>query len=604
MKIYYCLMMKYSMIRLKFIFYSILLTAHIITGFMEKATGQQDSIFWFVAPDVDAAHGDSPIFLRISTLSQPATVQLSQPANPSFTQQNLLIPPNTTGSIDLTSQKNIIENQPADQILNYGLKLVSSTPVTAYYEVASNVNPDIFPLKGKNALGTEFYIPSQFHYPNQIGHEAFDIVATENNTLVTITVTDDVIGHAKNTTWTVTLQRGQTYSVKCVGNAIDNTLAGSHITSNKPIAVTIMDDSLRPRINTGGYDLVGDQILPVNLLGIEFIVVKGFAYSGTENFEKFYILATEDNTNIYLNGSPTASATLQKGESFWQSLDLDAYYIFTDKPVYVYHISGHYDELGSALVPHITCTGSTQIGFNRTSSLDFALMLLTRDDFKGGFLVNGNPAIITASDFNPVPGTGNVWVYARKELNSTALLPVGSNVIQNTLGAFHLGILNKLGGSSEYGYFSDYSSLYLGPDISFCPGTSVTLDAGSGMTSYLWNTGATTQTIVTSTPGTYYVTVTQELCILSDTIELAHYPVNPPDLGADMTACDDDEIILDAGAGYRSYLWYDGSSHQTLTATQSGLYWVHVTDENNCLTGDSINITFHPRPGPLQIKHN
>ncbi len=590
------------MFRLKTLLFVI--AAGVFVLISKEAVGQQDSLFWFVAPDADAAHGDSPMYLRISTMSQPATVQLTQPANPAFTTQTLVVPAGTTGSINLTPQKNIIENQPPNQILNYGLKLVSSTLVTAYYEVASDVNPDIFPLKGKNALGTEFYIPSQFHYPNQFGKEAFDIVATENNTIVTITVTDDVVGHAKNSTWTVTLQRGQTYSVKCVGSAITNTLAGSHITSNKPIAVTIMDDSLRPRITVGGYDLVGDQILPVNLLGIEFIVVKGFAYSGTENFEKFYILATQDNTNVYLNGSSVASASLQKGETFWQSMTQDAYYILTDKPVYVYHISGHYDELGSAMVPHITCTGSTQIGFNRTSNLDFALMLLTRNEFKGGFLVNGNPAIITSSDFNPVPGTSNVWVYARKELNSTALLPTGSNLIQNTLGAFHLGILNKLGGSSEYGYFSDYSSLYLGPDFSFCPGTSVTLDAGHGMTSYLWNTGDTTQSIVTSIPGTYYVTVTQELCTLSDTINIAHYPVNPPNLGGDRFACLGDEITLNAGDGYRAYLWNDGSTQQTLTVMQSGEYWVQVTDENNCISSDSALVTIHPRPGPLLIKHN
>ncbi|MGC8864822.1 MAG: hypothetical protein ACP5O2_03770 [Bacteroidales bacterium] len=572
--------------------------------FIQYAKSQQDSTFWFVAPDVDAAHGDSPIFIRVSTLNQAANITLTQPANPLFVNQNIVVAPNTTGSINLTSQKNQVENQPPDQIVNYGLKLVSSTPVTAYYEVASDVNPDIFPLKGKNALGSEFYIPSQFHYPNQVGREAFDIVATENNTTVTISVTDDVIGHAKNTTWTVTLQRGQTYSVKCVGNTITNTLAGSHITSNKPIAVSIMDDSIRPGITTGGYDLIGDQILPVNLLGFEYIVVKGFAYSGSTNYEKFYVLAAQDNTSIYLNGVTTPVALLQKGETYWKTIDMDAFYILADKPVYVYHISGHYDELGSAMVPHITCTGSTQIGFNRTSNLDFALMILTRNDFKDGFLVNGNPGIITASDFNPVPGTNGIWVYARKELNSTALLPTGSNIIQNTLGAFHLGILNKLGGSSEYGYFSDYSSLYLGPDISFCPGTSVTLDAGAGMTSYLWNTGATTQSIVVSEPGTYSVTVTQELCVLSDTIQLTYYQVTPPYLGPDTSACAGDEIILDAGDGYRNYMWNDGSNRQTLSVIQSGFYWVQVTDDNNCITGDSINVTFHAQPGSILIKHN
>ncbi len=569
-----------------------------------KIFAQQDTVFWFVAPDVAAEHGDSPIFIRISTLEEAANINLSEPANPSFSPIQLNIPVNATQSINLTPFKNIIENQPANTVLNYGLKLTSSQLVTAYYEVASEVNPDIFPLNGKNGLGLEFFIPSQFHYPNQHGNETFEIVATENNTTVTITVTDDVVGHSKNSTWSITLHRGQTYSVRCTGTAISNTLAGSHIVTNKPIAVTIIDDSLRPLITTGGYDLVGDQIQPVNLLGIEYIVVKGFAYSGSQNFEKFYVLATQPNTQIFINGSSTPSTIINAGETYFQMMELDAYYILTDKPVYVYHISGHYDELGSAVIPQITCTGSQQIGFNRTSNLDFALMILTKDEFKSGFLVNGNNGIITSSDFSAVSGTGGIWVYARKELNSTFLLPTGSNIIENELGPFHLGILNKLGGSSEYGFFSDYSSLYLGPDISFCPGTSVTLDAGAGMTSYLWSTGASTQTIIVNDPGEYYVTVTDELCTLSDTIILSHYPVTPVNIGNDTAICQGEEITFDAGKIYHSYLWYNGNTSQKITTHTGGLIWVQVMDENNCQSSDSLQLNIIPLPPSRMIYHD
>ena len=47
----------------------------------------------------------------------------------------------------------------------------------------------------------------------------------------------------------------------------------------------------------------------------------------------------------------------------------------------------------------------------------------------------------------------------------------------------------------------------LGNDVSICQGDSVLLDAGSGHTNYLWNTGDTTQTIYADTAGTYNVTV-------------------------------------------------------------------------------------------------
>ena len=47
----------------------------------------------------------------------------------------------------------------------------------------------------------------------------------------------------------------------------------------------------------------------------------------------------------------------------------------------------------------------------------------------------------------------------------------------------------------------------LGNDVAICQGDSTLLDAGSGHTNYLWNTGETTQTIYANTAGTYNVTV-------------------------------------------------------------------------------------------------
>ena len=47
----------------------------------------------------------------------------------------------------------------------------------------------------------------------------------------------------------------------------------------------------------------------------------------------------------------------------------------------------------------------------------------------------------------------------------------------------------------------------LGNDVAICANDSTLLDAGTGHTNYLWNTGDTTQTIYADTAGTYSVTV-------------------------------------------------------------------------------------------------
>ena len=131
-----------------------------------QAFSQIDKEFWFVAPEVSANHGDSPNYMRISTMSDTAHINLRMPADLFFVPITQTILPNSTFSINLTAWKDTIENKPADQILNKGLLLTSDNNITAYYEVANASNPGVSSLKGKNALGTEFYISGQTDYAN------------------------------------------------------------------------------------------------------------------------------------------------------------------------------------------------------------------------------------------------------------------------------------------------------------------------------------------------------------------------------------------------------------------------------------------------------
>ena len=47
-------------------------------------------------------------------------------------------------------------------------------------------------------------------------------------------------------------------------------------------------------------------------------------------------------------------------------------------------------------------------------------------------------------------------------------------------------------------------------------------------------------------------------------------------------------VTLDAGPGFASYLWQNGSAQQSMTATEFGRYWVRVTDANNCPASDTV----------------
>jgi gliding motility-associated-like protein len=59
-----------------------------------------------------------------------------------------------------------------------------------------------------------------------------------------------------------------------------------------------------------------------------------------------------------------------------------------------------------------------------------------------------------------------------------------------------------------------------------------------------------------------------------------------------ITFCNQDSVLLDAGAGFASYNWSNGDSTQTTFAKATGMYVVQVTDTNGCSAEDSVFVNF------------
>ena len=67
-------------------------------------------------------------------------------------------------------------------------------------------------------------------------------------------------------------------------------------------------------------------------------------------------------------------------------------------------------------------------------------------------------------------------------------------------------------------------------------------------------------------------------------------PNRIPDLGPDLVLCNDSSIVLDAGPGFSTYMWQDGSADQTYVTRTGGIFWVEVTDACDNVIRDSILI--------------
>ena len=131
----------------------------------------------------------------------------------------------------------------------------------------------------------------------------------------------------------------------------------------------------------------------------------------------------------------------------------------------------------------------------------------------------------------------------------------------------------------------------LGKDTSICVGGVAVFTAIGNFTSYAWNNGANTASINVQIAGKYFVRVTDaNNCVASDTISLFIYPASNEQISGGYALCKDQPLMLDAGSGYSTYLWQDGSHTQRFTVTDTGYYHVEVSDAHTCLAADSIHI--------------
>ena len=450
--------------------------------FIVLTQAQTDTAFWFAAPDLERAHADGNIFLRIRMGSQPAVVTISQPANPGFAPITLTMPANSTNSVNLSGFLAQLENDLPNTVLNKGLLVQSNTKISCYYDVANTANGDMFALKGANALGMKFTVPFNMKLNNWSNrrdsqgapvfyHNDIIIVATENNTEVSITPDKTLLGIGFGTTQRITLQRGQTYVCRGISENGNTKPGGTIITSTKPIAVTIKDDSLElPGLSCG--DTAGDQLIPDRLAGTEFILLKGYLYNpggnplqppapGNERSDHYFVFATENGTTV--TTSDGNSATLNAGEHFAGTLSVESNYITASKPVHIFHVTGFGCELSGAVIPSLKCTGSTEVSVIRATQVDplrneqFYLNILSPADIVNDFSLNGSNAPINGSLFLPVPGSQGKWKYAK------LLLPLSVTgaeaTVKNGSGKFHVGVIQ--GGplsTARYGYFSDFST--------------------------------------------------------------------------------------------------------------------------------------------------
>ena len=126
-------------------------------------------------------------------------------------------------------------------------------------------------------------------------------------------------------------------------------------------------------------------------------------------------------------------------------------------------------------------------------------------------------------------------------------------------------------------------------------GPSTTIDAGTGYSTYLWNTGATSQTISATTAGKYSVTVTNASgCSASDTINVSL--VKADILQSDQSVCSNTPVTLSINS-------YANQSAKTIDFDNLGIAALDATGGTaSLITGVSGNGLSISRPTEVKTK--
>ena len=379
-----------------------------------------------------------------------------------------------------------IEQSETEQILNKGFIVEAESEVYISVRVNSRVNSDgeqyqagAIVSKGISGLGTRFRA-GMFQNQNT-GHIGFiSVMATEDLTKVSFTFTKTVetIGGPKiiDLPLIIDLNKGESYVLASRGTGIGeafsgNELIGTLVSSTKPIAVNTGSASGSFAIETGGQDYGMDQIVGSDLVGSEYVFIRG---NGNDGWENILIIADQNNTEILVNGG--TYGTLAKAGDYFiiegnqfssQSAGGNMYVSSAnlDHKLFAFQGTGSvYEDLPSAaaanqgmfFVPPLNCSSKGDVDniafIDKIGNKTFegAVSFITRKN--AAILINGNSIENFSGVTGPleVSGNENYVTYMVKELTG--------NIAVTGSDELYVAYFNYSGAATTGGFYSGFAS--------------------------------------------------------------------------------------------------------------------------------------------------
>jgi len=405
--------------------------------------------------------------------------------------------------------------------------------------------------KGQAALGTEFRwggIPNKAVANGKLSN-SLGIMATENNTQVVISGYDTNCEFRSGTdpdgitsdTITKTLNKGQTYVLEAIPseNTANNTgWIGASITANNPIAISSGGLNYGVSAGSASRDAGIDQPVPTNLLGKEYVFIRG---KGTDTTEFPVIIAYQNGTDVYVGG--VYFDTINDGEyveipgsNYSTSSPGANMFVSTSKEVYAYQcLAGQsgVQTVGMNFIAPLNCLLPSVLdeipeidqiagASSGESAITIIASTVTADS---SIVLTDNSGVVGLPVGSAVAGTSDWKTFYKTDLEG--------EVTVTSTGPIAVGTFMRYGGNAGLaGYFSGFDTA---PSVDVqitgagCfPGGTISEMTGN-FDAYQWYkdgallSGETSSTYTPTEIGNYYVDVTKGTCTYSSNIISLYY---------------------------------------------------------------------------------
>ncbi|MDO6436166.1 T9SS type A sorting domain-containing protein [Cyclobacterium sp. 1_MG-2023] len=228
---------------------------------------------------------------------------------------NFQVLPNKTTSVKIPDTFIASEQ---DGVEKKGINIIVEEEVAVFGLNQKSSSTDAFLGLPVDVLGEEYIVMANNSYaPNSSSSPVFGVVATMDNTEITILPTTTTQNRQSGIPYQVLLQKGESYQL--TADAYFSDLTGTSVTSNNPVAVFSGHTCGNVPLFTNGCDQMIEQVLPVSTLGKTFITVP---LATREEGDVFRVLATKDGTLVKVVGNNGFSEEFSLGKGAYEILNI------------------------------------------------------------------------------------------------------------------------------------------------------------------------------------------------------------------------------------------------------------------------------------------